>query len=202
MRACRVISGGDTAFNALLYQPPSDRIVNFFRDSYNVALETSSNVGGAFIDTVKSVYNKYYGDSALNAAKMVIYNTSSHTLDNIIMPTSYENFNPNLMMMRYIMSLPKVDELYRNQRLDGYSDVYVDPEPDNYGKERHHYMAAMTGVIDCNDDEDSYATFYSFGDEVIDRELSFIEQETILDTWESVQRLMAEGKDPTDLNNL
>ena len=200
MRQCKVYSGGDDTLGALLYKPPSQHVVDYFKTSMNNIISSGANLGKQFMDVVTDIYKNSYSEEAVKHSKNLINMTSMHTRDDVIFAVSVDNYRPNLEMQKYIMSLPMVDNMVYTQRFDGFSSTgYIDLEPDNRGTERHSYMAVMTGVIDMETEEDSFAIQYSFGDEVVDTELEFSEKISVLNTWDSVKKLIAMDIDPTDI---
>ncbi len=200
MRQCKVYSGGDDTLGALLYKPPSQHVVDYFKTSMSNIISSGANLGKQFMDVVTDIYKNSYSEEAVKHSKNLINMTSMHTRDDVIFAVSVDNYRPNLEMQKYIMSLPMVDNMVYTQRFDGFSSTgYIDLEPDNRGTERHSYMAVMTGVIDMETEEDSFAIQYSFGDEVVDTELEFSEKISVLNTWDSVKKLIAMDIDPTDI---
>ena len=200
MRQCKVYSGGDDTLGALLYKPPSQHVVDYFKTSMSNIISSGANLGKQFMDVVTDIYKNSYSEEAVKHSKNLINMTSMHTRDDVIFAVSVDNCRPNLEMQKYIMSLPMVDNMVYTQRFDGFSSTgYIDLEPDNRGTERHSYMAVMTGVIDMETEEDSFAIQYSFGDEVVDTELEFSEKISVLNTWDSVKKLIAMDIDPTDI---
>ena len=200
MRQCKVYSGGDDTLGALLYKPPSQHVVDYFKTSMSNIISSGANLGKQFMDVVTDIYKNSYSEEAVKHSKNLINMTSMHTRDDVIFAVSVDNYRPNLEMQKYIMSLPMVDNMVYTQRFDGFSSTgYIDLEPDNHGTERHSYMAVMTGVIDMETEEDSFAIQYSFGDEVVNTELEFSEKISVLNTWDSVKKLIAMDIDPTDI---
>ena len=200
MIQCEVIDGGDSALSALLYKPPSQYVVDYFKTGMNNITQSGINFGKQFLDNVNSIYHNSYSEHAVKHAKNILNITAAHTRDDVIFPVSVSNYKPNLEMQKYIMALPEIDKLVRTQRFDGFSTTgYIDLEPDNVGIERHSYMSVMSGVIDMDSDEDSFAVQYSFGDEVINTELEFSEKISVLNTWDSVKKLITMDIDPTEL---
>ena len=200
MRQCKVYSGGDDTLGALLYKPPSQHVVDYFKTSMSNIISSGANLGKQFMDVVTDIYKNSYSEEAVKHSRNLINMTSMHTRDDVIFAVSVDNYRPNLEMQKYIMSLPMVDNMVYTQTFDGFSSTgYIDLEPDNRGTERHSYMAVMTGVIDMETEEDSFAIQYSFGDEVVDTELEFSEKISVLNTWDSVKKLIAMDIDPTDI---
>lgn len=193
------IFGGDDAFNALIYKPPSDKIIDFVKTGISSAIGIANNYSSSFVKNLTSMFDKFYSDEAIFNAKAVLYNSGSHVSENVIYNVRISDWNPNLIMQQYIMANPVVDKLYNKQMLDGFRDTYLNLDPYNKGTNKLHYQAVMDGVMQYDEQGEGFVCHYSLGDEVITKDLDIFEKLSILDTWESVEKLLAEGKDPTDL---
>lgn len=192
-----VIRGGDAAFNALLYPPPDQNFLTYLQNNIQTAADAVSGMGTAFVDTVKSMYNRYNSTEAINASKALLHSTGTHFNQNVIYPVGYDNFTTaNLLMQRYIMSEPSVSELYRDNMCYGYQETFYDNEPGTYGKERTDYRNVMDGVMEFEEDQAVFK-YYSHSSEEPD--LDTLDKLSILDTWDNAIRLIEEGIDPTDL---
>ncbi len=201
MIQCNVISGGDNTVKALIYKPPTQGIVDYFKTNMTNIVNSGINLGEQFLAAVNDIYKSSYSEESVRQSKNILNVLTSHTRDDVIHTVSVEDYRPNLMMQRYIMSLPMVDNMVHTQRFDGFSSTgYIDLEPDNRGTERHTYMSVMSGIVeDDNSDDDMIPIHYSFGDEVVNTELEFSEKISVLNTWDSVKKLIAMDIDPTDI---
>lgn len=195
------IFGGDDAFNALIYKPPTETFINYLKSGINSAIGVTSSYSQSFVNNLNTMFNKFYSDEALFNAKAVLYNAGSHVSEDVIHVVKLNNWTPNLIMQQYIMSHPEVNKTYNKQMLDGFSDTYVDFDPTNKGTDRLHYQAVMDGVLDFDKNGNGFICHYSLGDEVIREDLNVFDKLSVLDTWRSVEKLLADDIDPTDLNN-
>lgn len=191
-----VINGGDFAANALLYNQPSQSLMNYLSDNMNHMLGKLHNVSDAFKSSVVNLYNKAYDNSIINAGKLLLNSIGYSLNQNVIYRVPYESIHEaNPFMQQYIMSEPTLNKLNKTNRCYGFQDTYIDPEPDTYGEDRQIYQRVMDGVIQFDQDGEAFVKHYINSDEV---ELSTIEKISILDTWDDVARLIAEGVDPSD----
>lgn len=191
----RVIKGGEQALNALLYKTPDQNVLNYLQQNISNAGAMLGNAGTAFINTTKALYEKANNSTVLNNAKALLYSMGNHLSQDAIYPISYDNIqNTNLAMQSYIMANPRVNELYRDGLVNGYEGTYYNTEPGVWGSDRSDYRHVMDGVL-VPEVEGSVINHYSDSSEI---ELDRYDQFAILETWETVNRYIAEAIDPTD----
>ena len=193
-----LINGGDLAAHALLYGPPSNTLLNYVNHGIDTAMDILGTGSQRFIDASKALYNKFNSSQVINAAKSLVYNLGGHRSELVLQCIrEEENFNPNLLMQRYIMANPVVGEKHRRNMCAGYPETYFDMEPGVYGKDRAEYRQVMDGILTHDKDGEGFINHYSDGTEL--EELPEIDKFAILRTWDTVANLIACGKDPTDL---
>lgn len=197
----KVVEGGDLAARALLYKQPTEQIMNYVNAGLNKLKEYGNTLSEGFKNAINTVYNQYWSDGVLDATNWLINNIGS-TKQDVIYPVQYETFNTaNLLMQRYIMAYPELNILAKRNMCNGFQDTYFNIEPETYGEERYEYQRVMDGILQYDKDEVPYVKYYSNSDNV---ELTLPEKLSVLETWNNVARLIAEGKDPSDplLNDL
>ena len=87
--------------------------------------------------------------------------------------------------------------MYHDQRLDGYSDTYVDTDPGVIGEQHYDYRRVMSGIMAPVADELYYTSYIEQLRDEAD-ELTASDQFRILDTWANIENLiLSGGKDPT-----
>lgn len=196
MIACDVVGGGEYGANALLYKPLSQHTIAYLNDRLNSTLERIKSVGSSFVNATRGLYDKYNSREAIQRAKMVLHGAGMHLAQDIIYPVRYDAYRDiNLLMQRYVMSQPDVSDMYRRNLCHGFQDTFVDPEPGTYGEDRYDYQRVMSGVLQFEENGDGYFKFYSNDDP--EEELDNLDKISVLDSWDTVVRLIAEGKDPT-----
>ena len=107
--------------------------------------------------------------------------------------------NANIVMQRWLMANPTIRQMYHRGEIDGYSQTYVDHEPNRVGNEHYDYICATnnTWVMDQHGDYSMthWNTYFADGDE-----LSFEEQHVIQKSWDNMLGLLANRtKDPTSV---
>ena len=123
-----VLRGGEAAFNSLVFPPPDSRLLNYFSENIKSAYDVLGNAGHRFMDTVKTMYDKYNSEAALNTSKLLMYQAGMHFNQNMIYPVPMEQLGlANNMMQYYIMAQPDVNILYKKDMCYGYQDTYIYP---------------------------------------------------------------------------
>lgn len=191
-----VIRGGDLAANAFLYGVPDPGVINYLQAGIQKAAEVTGNMGRSFIESAKAIYDRFNSSSAINAAKALLYNVTDHMGGMTIQHLTVDNYKPNIIMQRYIMCQPEIANLYKQNMCNGFQDSYIDLEPNTYGKERFEYDLIMDGVLQL-EQEDPYMIHTS---QTLYDDLESLDQFAILNTWDTVANMLANGKDPTDLD--
>lgn len=193
---CDVVSGGDFGANALIYKPLSQSTLDYLSNRLDATLSTMKGVGQQFVNTVRGMYDRFNSKEAINRAKMILYAAGTHLSQDVIYPVKYENYrNMNLAMQRYVMCNPDINRMYKRNKCYGFVDTYIDPEPGTYGTDRFDYQRVMDGVLQFDSEGNGYFNHYSNSD--IEDELTTLDKISVLDTWDVVARLLAEGVDPT-----
>lgn len=191
-----VINGGDQAFSALVYTPPSTEVLNYFQNNLTKASELLGAAGHRFMDNAYQMYDKFNSSAVINAGKALLMNVGSHLNQQAIYYVDQSHMaNANLMMQSYIIANPVMNNLYQKDMSYGFQDTYYDLEPDNKGVERYDYQRVMDGVLTFDKEGLGIVTSYHNSDEI---ELDMMEKITILDTWQQVEYMIACGVDPSD----
>lgn len=196
----RIINGGSDAYRALLYPLPDQHTRDYLRHQIEVNTSRLGDVGESYYAQHMDTFNRFNSDSAITAAKAFVHSAGTHFSQDVIYPINNDNIqNANLVMQQYIMSNPIVDKLYSKDMCYGFMETYIDPQPGAHGEDRVDYQKVMDGVVQFEKD-DAYVMYYSNGED----ELNIIDKLSILDTWHTVEQLIANDIDPTDpdLNEL
>jgi len=197
----RVVSGGDTALRALMYKPLTETARAYISDKIDMATTAIGNYGGGFIDQVKSVYNTFNSDAAINAAKSLLYNANSHLDQTAIYGITPEYIpQANLTMQRYIMAQPDIYNMYRDNMVNGFEETFVDTDEFEDPTHREDYRVVMNGSIKEFEDGTPYITTYNDVYEDGSETIDMYEKFAVMKTWDSAMSLLADGIDPTDPN--
>jgi len=203
-----VVNGGNVdSFDYLLFPDQNPINQQWIYSQLNNFSNSLTDYGKQFMDSAKEVYEKINNADSIRMAKAAIRAAKGIFHPNAIIPleTIEDLRSAKPVMQRYIMAYPELRGLYHKQQCDGYSDSYVDIEPNNIGDKHYDYRRVMTGIIkDTVDKNGEYAwvatQYYDDGlfDES-ENQLTFIEKSDIIRTWDLISLFMMSKEDPTDV---
>lgn len=197
------ITGGESVERAIMYRPPSRQLYDYLQNNYHNAVNYIKDIGGTFVDNVKSLYNKYTSDEAIYNAKQTLANVGLHFSQDAIYDIEYGKLNQaNLIMQRYMMAHPKVGDQYSRGMLYGFQNTFFDREPDAVGDERLDYYRAMDGVLQFDAEGNGYVEYMLYDDSVLgELDLTDDEQMSLARMYDLVTDALLAGVDPTDPEN-
>ena len=203
----QIHDGGGMMFDALAYGQPHVSTQQFLVNQFDNLSATLQNAGQAFIDSAQRAYDAISGSQAmrvLRAAGRAV--RSAWQLDEIRpLFTIGELQHAPMTMQRWLMAEPTARALYHQQKIDGYSDTYIDMHPGDIGERHYDYRRAMDGLLvvdESSEDGDWHAMQYP--DELLpnDAELELDQQIDIQQAWAFLQAKIADhGDDPTSRYN-
>jgi len=186
---------GTAGFNALLYTPPSQPLIDYIGRHVNAAMEATGTLGQRFVDNVKSIYNRFGSERSILDSKRLLAQTGPGFRDDVIYNVGYNDLgNANLWMQHYIMANPRVGDLYSKGMCHGYADTYINSEKDTYGENTMLYMDVMDGVYDLEKD----TLHHYYHTEMSDNGMDTVDKMSVLNTWDNVVESIFKGLDPTD----
>mgnify|MGYP003603922203 CR=1 FL=1 len=202
-----IIYGGDEAFGALAFglQNPANRQV--FDNQLQHAISTVGNAfgeyGQRFVDNAKRMHESFNNSRVMELARAALNQVSGIFQADVVRRISSLNMFQiaTPVMQGWLMANPVVRQMWQEQRCDGFSDSYVDHDPGKIGEDHYAYRRVVNGMINVQEKDWNCDTFAEDlrGD---DKELEFDEQCKILDSWESIERIMLQGmKDATSAWN-
>jgi hypothetical protein len=199
----RTIQGDTSTLAAILYPPPDNSLLEYLNNNIQYAVDKLGDISSGFIDNVTNIYNRYNSASVLQAGKQLLYSTGIHLNQNVIIPVAYNDLpNANIMMQSYILEQPRLRELYNKNMVDGYSDTYLDPEPDVTDGYRTKYTRTMDGVLQFEEEDEQLGYVKYYSDDEVSPDLDIYDKISILDTWHNVALAIAADVDPTTLEEL
>lgn len=205
MTAINVVHAGDIgAFDAVIFPEQSPMINQYIQQQLTNFSHTLTDIGRQFVETSKALYEKVNDSNAVRLAKAAVRMAKGMFHPNAIVPleTVEDIRAAQPMMQRYIMAETTLRDQYRKQLVDGYSDTYSDVDPGKMGHEHYDYRRVMNGVVveEVDSEGNDTWTSYNYFDDLRgdDRELDFMEQHSILRTWDVVRIALAAGRDPSD----
>lgn len=107
--------------------------------------------------------------------------------------------NAKPTMRRYIMAMPRVRQLWYQDRLDGYSGLYEDDCPGAIGRDHDTYREVMNGsYVEGEEGEDTFVTYLGVVDDHGDSNLTHLQREAVRRTWNEISAMLDRGgQDPT-----
>lgn len=195
-----IIDGNTETYNAIVYAPPSQSMLDYFYNNYKNIIDTGHAYTEQLKSSISDIYSRFGSYEAAENAKKILYQASGLMSDDTTIQRVYSNNlgNANMIMQQYIMGYPVVYDMYRRQMCDGYSSTFVDLEKNDDALLREAYLSVMDGVLQIpEDDEDCYYIQY-VGNDLYKESLSITDKMSILKTWEEVDSCINSGIDPTD----
>lgn len=161
--------------------------------------QTLSDAGRAFLNRSQQIFEQFNGDEAIRRAKAAIRTIQHAFQPDIIRPLRDIGAlqQAPYSMQRWIMACPEVRTLYHQQRCDGYSNSYIDVEPNRIGEQHRDYRLVMSGIAQEHPEADWVIHNY-YEHEADDVKLSLGEQVDIVTAWDLVKAMLDKGgEDPT-----
>ena len=201
MIQANVIQGGDSGFDALLYPDVGYLDMSSFSNRLDDVKNRIVGVSESFLNKTKTVYDNINNSETLTIARNALNSARGILRPDVIYRASEDNvFNSTGLMSRYIMAEPTIRGLYQNNKCDGFSNSYIDMYPETLKEEHIDYCRVMDGVMVYPKNNDEWEINYYSNTMDEEPELTIQNQFDILDTWDVVSNLIAEGIDPTDEN--
>lgn len=179
---------------------------NYVMEQLQAVIPAMSDIARSMVEKTRNVYEAVTNSTVVQRAKaamrMAVGLRSPHSVAPL---TELEDLQcATITEQRFIMANPEVRALYHQQRCDGFSNTYVDLEPDAIGEAQYDYRRMMHGVVidtpaDEGDDEGSFKVKF-YLDELHDgdKQPSFDEQAFHIRNGEAVASFLRAGKDATD----
>lgn len=193
--------GATDAFDALAYGESHPGTVEFLRNQYDNVAGLITDAGRAFFDRSRQTFEHFNSNAALNFARKVVQKLagSDISVDRISFLSDLQQLQKaTLTMQRWNMANPVIRQRYLDQRLDGYSDTYINIHGTDIGWYHYDYRRAVEGLGWT--DKEGHEHWTQFDDELLDgdRRLMLSEQVDIKDTWSIQNALLKFGDDSTD----
>lgn len=199
----QVVSGGVAEFNALAYQERHPSTIGFLQNQFQNARTVFTEAGERFMSGARELFERFNGDEALRRARALarkVQNTFQRNEIRAIQDLAGLQA-ANQVMQRWNMANPTLRTMFHEQRVDGYSDTYVDMHPGRVGDDHYDYRLVTNGMVlkvpkaKGEEEEGWKATFYFEEAAEGDRHLDVSEQSDILSTWDYVEAVLKIGED-------
>lgn len=191
-----LIDGDAMSFRAAAYGAPSRSTVQFLQQQFQDPSRALMFANSSFVERARNMFEENYSDAALARLEAVRRSLrKTWDLDDIRPLLSVEEMqNAKPVMQRWIMANPFIRKLYKEGRVAGYGDSYIDHKKQGIGADHYDYRLAMSGFATFNDEDGWTATTY--GDELLDGDVrpTFAEQIDIFQTWCEAEGHLLHGK--------
>jgi hypothetical protein len=188
-------------FDALAYGAPHPGTMQYIRQKFENLSTNLSDVGQQFMSDARQKWDQFMGSEAMRRARAIRdkLKDALYLRDEVheLMTLGGLQSAPPVMQA-YLMSEPTIRQRYYDQRLEGYSLTYKDPNQGLVGEDDPIYRRVMQGaVVDTPDGEWMCRTWIDDlpAGEV---ELAFDQRAAILNSWDAMRAMLDIGKsDPT-----
>ncbi len=205
-----VIEGGAPAADDMAFHRLPQQAYEFFEHSYNSISSKLTDVGRIHMDRVHEIVDRFENSEAMRYAKAAVRKTKSLWQVNAIteLLTIAELQNPPRVQMKFLMAEPTIRRAYQQNRLEGYSGLYIDKTPDDHEMDLYEYRCVTDGMVifdetpDENGDVSWSATSWCEDYEELTDELEFDQKADMLISWTALKKHYEDGKeDPTSRYN-
>lgn len=199
-----LIDGDAMSFRAAAYGRPSDTMINFLQQQFDDPSRALNIANASFFERSRTVFEENYGAAAM-ARLDAVRRHMRHTWDEddirpLLSIEELQMAKPR--MQRWVMANPYVRTLFKQGRVRGYGDSYIDHKRQGVGVDHYDFRLATNGFATFNDVDGWVATTYF--DELLEGDVqpTFAEQVDIFDTWcQSEYHLLNGRRDITSPEN-
>lgn len=195
-----VVYGDNSFFKSAVYGTQDFKALEFLSNQYNNISSFATNASMEFFNAAKNLYDRLSGSTAIRMARQAseVMGTLYQADEIHMLKTLVSLQLAKHTMQRWIMANPVVRQLYHDQKIDGYSNTYVDMHPNDIGESHYDYRRATNGLMVEVEDKLLCTTY---PDELMDeKELTIEEQLDIKISWDTIEKELSKGKeDPTSI---
>jgi len=199
----QVIEAHPEAFNAMVFgttlHPAS---LQFLQQAPQIQTAQLTAMGQQFMTFAENIVNTVLDSNVARTAMAVLRTVDNSWRDDVIRELrdiGQFQHAPGAML-RWIMSNEMVQGMCGRQEIDGYSGRWVDPTPEEYGRERFEWRCVNNGVIEERivDGEETFGYTHYLDDREACDELSLPEKDVVTQSWENIEHFLRYGNtDPT-----
>lgn len=189
---------GDRVVDYMLYGPPSERAIDFFRRQRDMIVNSGVELSKWAIESTKKYFDKFYSRRSVEEAKEFLRDTGGYFREDILHRVTYNDYRPNLITQSYIMECPEVWDRRKKGMSNEFGNRYIDTEPNVKDVQwRTKYLKAIEGILEEDGEILKYTTSVISTDEEPD--LDIRDQVIIMNNWDLARYMMSVGEDPTDI---
>ena len=186
--------------------PGMQSVMARVRDTSVESFDRMRNINTNFINNVRDLGNGYLDhvntvtDTFLNRNNVLRAVQTVSEAGAMNSNITLYNINENNMrrvgyrVRRFNMANPRVQRLYRLNRLNGYDSVWDNNDTISEPRRRLDYHLATDGFVEETNEGLSYSNVYS-----AEEKLTLYEKTVIRNNWAFLDDLITKGEDPTEL---
>jgi hypothetical protein len=194
--------GGAAMYDALVYARPHENTLQFLNHQAQNFYGALTEAGRQFTESARSFYDSIglsYSAKQLRALGRMV--TGIWQTDDVRPLYTLEEFQQAPpVMRRWIMAEPTIREMYHQQRVEGYNNLYVDMYPNDVGPEHYDFRQITSGVVKEKEDGSWVARTYYEEKHDRDSTPTMMEKIDIHTTWDRLRGLLKHPtNDPTSV---
>lgn len=194
-------AGASAEFDALLYPQSNPGTLEYLNRQFSGMSALSTDAQKNYYGRAYEVYQSYTSDAAIDFARQVAQQAHRDERMESAYIVEYNDLaslqDAGPTMQRWIMANTAVRQMYHAQRCDGYSDSYVDQEPDQFGSNHYEYRMVTDKIVESTPTE-WHSTQYLETLREGDRPLTLMEKFDVMSTWLTLESFLSMmGEDPT-----
>lgn len=201
----QMVIGGTNTFDHLMYGAPKAEVQQFVSTLQQNITPMLTQEGLNFVQQTRNEWSKFFGEDAARlaraGARRVMSLWDDDSIRQLVGIAALQQ--APVVMQPFIMAEPTIRQAYLDQKVDGYSDTYVNAHGKDVGEDHYHYKCVMSSVIeDVDDGEEWRAKTYFLDYENPEDELNFDQKVDVLSTWSELLLRFRTGRDdPTSKYN-
>lgn len=201
----QMVIGGTNTFDQLLYGAPHPEVQQFVNTLHQQITPMLTQEGLNFVQNTRNEWSRFFGEDAARlaraGARRVVSLWDDDSIHQLVGIAALQH--APAVMQPFLMAQPEIRQAYLDQKIDGYSETYVNEHGDAVGEQHYHYQCVMSGIVeDTEEGEEWRAVTYFLEHEKAEDQLNFDQKVDVLCTWsELLMRYRTGRDDPTSKFN-
>lgn len=166
--------------------------------------------GQEFLQSSQTFHEEFRKNAGLEAAEQIVLMSNNALASNsgylVPLQTVEELQGASGRYLTYLMANPNVTQLYYDNRIDGYGELFLDPEPKLVGENRNAYRAVVSGVgtsyYNYDHEEAENETWITYSNNESDEGMPLLSQEqyNVINAWKLQDLAIDDNIDPTSID--
>lgn len=204
----RLLTADEGLYREIAFGSTSRKLRDFIDGQMERQFSNLNETGRQWLERAKNRWEDVKESNAMRsikaAARKVLHGQGADVICELNNIGEFQHARS--LNRRYVMTNPLVRNEFIKQRIDGYSNDYIDIEPGSIGDNHRDYRRVMDGIVVYKDSDDlteddvmSYDVYYDVDDEfdfgIEEEPLEIEEQHAILINWSFAESCLATGGD-------